>query len=146
MIWRFAAALVAISCLTGAPAFAQKADDYLGYCSEEDNVRSTQKQTCDDVQKEFKKWFQKAMRGDYQAQRNVAFAIGGREFDNKTAFRPNKITACAWRLVIIASGSPEVWSGDTDNVKIDCGKLDDVERAASQGQSAALITKIYGRR
>lgn len=127
------------------PAGAQKADDYLGYCSEEDNVRKAQyDETCDELQKLFKKQFPKAMRGDYASQRNIAYWLG---MGNKSpAIIKNKITACAWRLVIIASGDPEVGPGDVMNLKYDCGQLlDEVERAAAQGQVNALIAKI-GRR
>lgn len=140
-----AAALIAVSCLTGAPAFAQKAEDYLGYCPDEDNVRKAQyEETCDELQKLFRKQFPKAMRGDYASQRNVAFWLG---MGNKgPAIIQNKITACAWRFVIIASGDPEVGPGDTMNLKHDCGKqLDDVERAAAQGQANALIVEIWRR-
>lgn len=140
--------LVLLAAVTAGtmPASAQKADDYLGYCSEEDNVRQApHDETCEELQKRFKQQFPKAMRGHYQSQRNVAFWIGGKQSDNKAAFRTNNITACAWRIVIIASGDPEVWSGDTDNLKYDCGKLDEVERAAAQAQASALIQKIAKR-
>lgn len=130
---------------TSFPAAAQKADDYLGYCSEEDNVRKAKyDETCDELQKLFKKQFPKAMRGDYASQRNIAYWLG---MGNKSpAIIKNKITACAWRFVIIASGDPEVGPGDVMNLKYDCGQqLDEVERAAAQGQANALILKIKRR-
>lgn len=120
--------------LIGGPASAQRAQDYFGLCSEPD---------CKTDQKEFSKWFPKAMRGDYQGQRNIAFYLSGNSVTGTHgAIIANKITACAWRMVIIGSGSPHVDSSDTANVKRDCGKLDDVERIAAQAQATALITKI----
>lgn len=125
---------VLVVVLIGGPATAQKAQDYFGLCSEPD---------CQTEQKEFAKWFPKAMRGDYQGQRNVAFYLGGNSVTGvQGAITANKITACAWRMVIIGSGSPKVDSSDTANVKHDCGKLDEVERIAAQSQATTLITKI----
>jgi hypothetical protein len=48
-------------------------------------------------------------------------------------------------MVIITSGSSEVWTGDTDNLKIECGKLDEVERQAAAAQATAISTKITTR-
>jgi hypothetical protein len=115
---------------------AQTADDYLGHCESESKY-------CSVDQKEFKKWFPKAMRGDYQGQRNVAFMLSGR--GEAGAVIPNKITGCAWRMLIIASGSPKVDSTDTSNLKLDCGRLGDVEREAAAAQAQTLSKRI-GRR
>lgn len=117
-------------------AVAQTADDHLGHCESE-------KSYCSIDQKEFKKWFPKAMRGDYQGQRNVAFMLSGR--GEAGAVIPNKITGCAWRMIIIASGSPKVDSTDTSNLKLECDRLSEVELEAAAAQAKTLSKRI-GRR
>jgi hypothetical protein len=66
-----------------------------------------------------------AMRGDYQAQRNLAYVYG-----NESVDRGGRITGCAWRLYI-AHSSGKSNQGDLSNMKVDCGALtgDEQERA-----------------
>ena len=127
-----AAVLVAVSCLTGAPAFAQKAADYENHCDDAEK-------DCKASLAQFRKWFPLAMRGDYQGQRNVAFCLS-RGCDGAVFQRP--ITGCAWRMVIVGSGSPKVDSTDTANLKNECGKLDEVDRQAAAAQATTLMAKI----
>lgn len=134
--------LILSALLIAGPAAAQKAEDYLGSCAGAEPPKQRGFSSCDDVQQQFKKQFPKAMRGDYTSQRNVAFWLGGRESEYPAAIIPNQITACAWRFVILASGSPEVDTGDVSNLKYDCDKLDPVGVAAAQAQANALAKKI----
>jgi hypothetical protein len=113
---------------------AEKAQDYLTPCDSA---------ACKADQQEFLKWYPRAVRGDYQGQRNVAFMLGGRSAGQPTgAIAANKITACAWRMVIVTSGSLKVNDGDTFNLKHDCGKLDDVERQAAAAQATLISSRI----
>lgn len=84
----------------------------------------------------------KAWQGDYQAQRNVAFCLsdgcGGMVVQNRSL-------GCAWRMIIIGSGSPKVDSTDTGNLKVYCGGLDAAERSAAQAQAAAIFRAVYKR-
>lgn len=82
----------------------------------------------------------KAMSGDYQAQRNVAYwLVGG----NNGAPPLNPILGCAWRLVILKSGSPSVDASDVSNKQLYCDKRLDVDsRNAAEAQAAALLKKI----
>lgn len=62
-----------------------------------------------------------AMQGDYQAQRNLAFSYS-RPFESRGEIE-NPILACAWRLIILHSGSPKVDLTDQSNMEVYCGKL-----------------------
>ncbi|UYO38577.1 hypothetical protein KQX62_17915 [Rhodopseudomonas palustris] len=121
--------------LIAAPAAAQKAADYELSCEESDTW-------CNISLKQFRKWYPLAWRGDYQGQRNIAFCLRD---GCDGAIRTNPITGCAWRMVIVASGSPKVDSSDTLNLKTDCGKLDAVEREAASAQAARMLAKIQRR-
>ncbi|ABE64051.1 conserved hypothetical protein [Nitrobacter hamburgensis X14] len=116
-------------------ASAQTASDYTNQCDDgADDCRASLAQ--------FKKWFPRAMRGDYQGQRNVAFCLST-GCDGAVTMRP--LAGCAWRLLIVATGSKDVDQSDTLNMKRDCGKLDDIDRQAAAAQSARLIAKIGSR-
>lgn len=115
---------------SGAAAQPDKASDHLLMCSS-----SPDEKTCKASQVDFTKWHRLAWRGDYQGQRNVAFYFGR---DTDGAVRRNPLLACAWRLVILTSGSLQLVDGDTSNVRIDCGKLDDIQRHAAAAQAARI--------
>lgn len=82
----------------------------------------------------------KAMAGDYQAQRNVAYWLAG---GNNGAPPLNPILGCAWRLVILKSGSPSVDSSDVSNKQLYCDKqLDADSRTAADAQAENLLKLI----
>lgn len=81
----------------------------------------------------------KAMKGDYQAQRNLAFGYASSSCPGQDK---NPMLACAWRYVIIKSGSERVDQTDINNFKLDCGKLEPVELQAAEAQAANLLKKI----
>lgn len=72
-----------------------------------------------------------ALSGDYQAQRNVAYTLS-------TSIPHNVILGCAWRIVIIESGSTQVDQSDTGNKTFYCGKLSKDEFAAAEAQAKTL--------
>jgi len=77
-----------------------------------------------------------AMAGDYQAQRNLAYTL-------TTDIPYNPILGCAWRIVILESGSPQVDQSDTANKQADCDrKLDADGLKAAQAQAKALQGRI----
>lgn len=131
--------LIIAALLIAAPAAAQKAEDHLADCTPEKPANEYEL-SCEASQVDFRKWFKLAIRGDYQGQRNVAYYLGGR--DKSGAVKPDMMAACAWRIVIISLGSKDVWSGDTSNVKIDCGKLDEVEQAAAKAKAIRILSKM----
>lgn len=72
-----------------------------------------------------------ALSGDYQAQRNLAYTLS-------TGIPNDIILGCAWRIVIIESGSTQVDQSDTGNKTAYCGKLSEDELAAAQAQAKTL--------
>ena len=72
---------------------------------------------------------QKARKKDYQAQRNLAYMLsGGQLVGHRDATDNQKVSACAWRYVIVKSGSDQVSAGDQANFATDCGKLSDPQK------------------
>ena len=84
-----------------------------------------------------------AMKKDYGAQRNVAYCLRTAECPGSST--PKPIEACAWQLVILASGHPEVDSSDVANRRRDCGSLEPDEAYAARRQADELFRKTYGR-
>lgn len=121
--------------ITGAVAQQDKADDHLLPCVDT-------KEFCKSSQQQFIKWFPRAWKGDYQGQRNVAFFLGR---DSDGAVKPNPTLACAWRIVIIASGSPKIDNTDTANLRIDCNKLDPLEKEVATRQAQNIQRNIRRR-
>jgi hypothetical protein len=97
---------------------------------------------CDAQQKSFIRDWAKAWRADYQAQRNVGFCLST---GCDGAAQLNKTQGCAWYTVIIASGSERVDDTDTANVRLYCGRLDQVELMASREQARRIFRKVYRR-
>ena len=127
--------LLLLAALAITPAAAQQAADYELSCEGADR-------DCKASLTQFRTWFPKAMRGDYQGQRNIAFCLST---GCDGAVRPRPLTACAWRLVIVSTGSKHVDQGDTANLKNDCGKLDETDRRAAAAQSVALLARMQRR-
>ncbi|MCW2362430.1 MULTISPECIES: hypothetical protein [Sphingobium] len=81
----------------------------------------------------------KAWRGDYQAQRNVAFCLST-GCDGATEV--NKMAACAWRMTILASAHSEAGDTDNDNLVNDCRDLSPVARAAAEIRADEIMKRI----
>lgn len=85
------------------------------------------------------------MKGDYQAQRNIAYgytATGPEVVYNGQTRNP--ILGCAWYLVVLHSGSPQVGQGDVGNKQLYCDKrLDRDSQAAAAAQARELFQRIY---
>ncbi|WP_343498619.1 hypothetical protein [Achromobacter denitrificans] len=60
---------------------------------------------------------QKALAGDYQAQRNLAFGYSDQFSDQ----RKNPVLACAWRMVILTTEQAD--ETDMSNYNAYCSKL-----------------------
>lgn len=79
-------------------------------------------------------------KGSYAAQRFLAFCLSGR--CDPFAIEKNETLACAWRLVISSSGSPNLDSDDTGYLEKDCGSLSVAAREQALSQSNALANLI----
>lgn len=81
----------------------------------------------------------KAMRGDYKAQRNLAYIMQTEKRDTE-AFDP--MMACAWRQVILASGHKRADMSDVQNEKLACGQLSKNVQDIAHIKALALLQQI----
>jgi hypothetical protein len=116
-------------------AQAQNVEDHLRVCDGSTDF-------CDSSQQQFKTWFPRAYQKDYQGQRNVSFCLAD---GCDGAVQVNKPLGCAWRLVILASGSPKVDSTDTGFFESRCRKFSEAEALQMKSQADALFRQIYKR-
>lgn len=80
----------------------------------------------------------KAITGDYQAQRNLAYSyVNPRKGEQADAVR-----ACAWYLTVYQSGSPKVNEGDKGNVAVYCSKLPTNDLKVAQKQAEKFQQQI----
>ncbi|MCK6435989.1 hypothetical protein [Rivihabitans pingtungensis] len=84
----------------------------------------------------------KALHGDYQAQRNLAYGYAAWPYQGQSK---DPVLACAWYLVVLNSGSPKVGPGDLGNVSVYCGKgkLDGEGLELAKIKGRALYKAIY---
>lgn len=127
-------ALLLSSFLAAAAARASEPERHLKLCLAADG-----KAACEKARAAFANAYRRALRGDYQARRNVAYMLKRGHAD---VVLPSPVSACAWRLLIVASGSPSVDAGDTGNVRVDCGSLSEADSAAARVEARALAARI----
>ena len=98
--------------------------------------------SCESDKQQFKKAYAAAYKRDYQGQRNVSYCLsagcGG-------AVQNNATLGCAWRLVILASGSAEVDNTDISNKRVYCDRLAPDEQETARAQAQELMRRIYKR-
>lgn len=94
---------------------------------------------CKAMAQDFRKDWRKALRGDYQSQRNVAFCL---RTSCSGAVEQNQILSCAWRAVVLTSGSLKVNELDVDAFEYDCRQLSDGGKLAAQRQAEYIIQRI----
>ena len=81
----------------------------------------------------------KALDGDYQAQRNLAYYLTTGE----EGVKADPVMACAWRIVILKSGHPQADASDTGNKQFDCDrKLTPAQLRQAEGGAASLLKRI----
>lgn len=84
-----------------------------------------------------------ARKGDYQAQRNLAFG----HVTDPTVAGADPAEGCAWYLAIYNSDSPKVNSTDLSNINIYCSAkiLSDKQQRASEIKAELLLQAIYNK-
>lgn len=111
---------------TGGTALAvyREAQSYTRPCAAPD---AEAQRMCEFNQESFLRDYLRARAGDYQGQRNVAYALsdpgGPANREENAGVAPNLLQACAWRIVIMTAGHAEVGLGDDANARTACGKL-----------------------
>ena len=80
-------------------------------------------------------WPKATRAGGMTEARNVAFCLSTGCND---AVQPQPIRGCAWRLAIIASGSPSQESGDSEEATAACDHLTSGDRLLARSQAHLL--------
>lgn len=76
-----------------------------------------------------------ALAGDYQAQRNFAYALAQGD-----GVLRDPVEACAWRMVIVARQGTKVTAGDVSNVQADCSTHGSLGAARARALTVLLPT------
>lgn len=92
-----------------------------------------------DDTKYIKEYTPKARKGDYQAQRNLAFTYA----TSRDAGVTNPTLGCAWYKLILLSGSTKINDGDISNVRVYCGQLTREQQGVAEQQAQRLYREIY---
>ncbi|MGV2980654.1 hypothetical protein ACERNI_10660 [Camelimonas sp. ID_303_24] len=92
---------------------------------------------CEATRQQIADWHAKAMKGDYQAQRNVSFCMST-TCDKAVRFDPDG--GCAWRQVITLSRHASMDSSDASNQRLYCGH----RYVTSSAQANAIAKQIMG--
>lgn len=96
---------------------------------------------CEATVESFRADYEKARRGDYPAQRNVAYCLET-GCDGAVAVWP--VLACAWRMVIQASDAKQEPT-EGRSYKAACGTLPNGKRREALVEAEAMFDAIYGR-
>ena len=84
--------------------------------------------------------FQRALAGDYQAQRNVSYA--------HTSTRPwnvqQPVQGCAWRMVIMVTRPASSTMDDAGMYRIQCGSLTADDQAAAREVAQLIHRQVKG--
>jgi len=84
-----------------------------------------------------------AYKKDYGDQRNLAYCLSS---GCDGAIVPNETVGCAWRIVILASGSAELDDSDQSNFQRFCMRdLTGTQLATAKAQAANLFMMVYRR-
>lgn len=84
---------------------------------------------------------QRALGGNLDAQRELADCLT----KGCPGVQPNRALACAWRIVIVAGGTPGVAATDVENRRHACDGLSASERTEATAQARSIVKQIHGR-
>lgn len=131
---RLGLAVLALVAIT-VGARADTAADHLRSCAGD--------RACEAQRAAFTTAFKGAMARDYQGQRNVSFClVDGCD----GAVQVNRPLGCAWRLVIINSGSPQADTTDTGFFGAYCrSRLSGQENDLMYAQARQIFQRVYKR-
>lgn len=119
----------------GDAAASKEAESFVYDCSPSDPKE------CARDRANFIRDYLRAMAGNYQGQRNVAFMLS----TGDAPVVKNRIQGCAWRFVIVQSGHADADASDAMNLKTDCGRLNNAERATAAARTAEIMRQIERR-
>lgn len=85
-------------------------------------------------------YFEAALEGDYQAQRNLSYAFT--QTSDWLVQRP--IQGCAWRMVILATRPPDAVYDDAGMYRIQCDSLSERDLADAKTLANVIHRRIHG--
>lgn len=102
------------------------ADDFMNACASETSGAAAE--------------FQRALAGDYQAQRNVSYA--------HTSTRPwnvqQPVQGCAWRMVIMVTRPADSTMDDAGMYRIQCGALSAEDQTDARAVAQLIHRQVKG--
>lgn len=124
-----------------SPCLAQSKSDFSGDQYLSPGCIDDGDKMCAVSHAEMKAQWPKALKGDYQSQRNVAFCLSN---GCDGAVTIDRLTSCTWRIVILASGSGKIVSTDILNYRQACEKsLSDLEFSTARAKAGRLFQEVY---
>lgn len=84
---------------------------------------------------------QRALAGSLDAQRELADCLTR----GCPGIAANRALACAWRIAIVAGGTPGVSAADVEARRLSCENLSPPERTEATAQARTLVKQLYGR-
>lgn len=84
---------------------------------------------------------QQALGGDLKAQRELADCLT----KGCSGTAQNRALACAWRIVVVASGQPGIAAADIESRRLVCENLSPDEQKEATGQARSILKRVYGR-
>ncbi|SER57543.1 hypothetical protein SAMN05216548_12632 [Faunimonas pinastri] len=112
----------------------RNASQYLQQCPYVGDQR-----VCEQERQSFADDLRRAFQGEYTPQRNVAYCL---QTSCDGAVRPNRIQACAWRIVVMSSGSSEVDDSDEANLQRACGELSPAGLEAAKTRAQVIADHV----
>jgi hypothetical protein len=126
-----------------AASYAHESNRYLsGRCAptiKGDDAETT----CEFTRAEFQRNYGLALRGDYQAQQDIAFCLGSSKLCDGVVTE-NKALGCAWQMVSLASDDKRITQLDKMEFQDKCERnRTSTEMAIIRGQAEALFARTY---
>lgn len=81
-----------------------------------------------------------ALKGDYQAQRNVSYL----HHQSHSWIVQNEVQGCAWRMVIMVSRPADATYDDDTMYRIQCGKLSGSDLAEAKAVAQLIYSQVHG--
>ena len=135
MTIRFAISLVALLLAAGC----QKSQPEPSASTADEIAQKLQQAAASAPASDFMAVLDAAKRGDYQAQRNLAYGYAARPYPGQ---EKNRVLGCAWYLVVLNSEHPQANAGDESNVQTYCGSLEKDLLETSKTRASQFLGEI----
>ena len=129
-----------------AAPYAHESNRYMsGLCLPMPKTNDDAETECEIIKAQFQRNYGLALKGDYEAQREVAFCLGSTRLCDGIVIE-NIALGCAWQIVSLASGDKRVIHSDIVEYESRCVRnRTPAETAVSRAQAEALFERIFHR-